>query len=107
MTGPAPESRGRPARDDRTPRVFRALHAGHDLHDAEAAAFVAVPKGTAWYTGLSIGEIACQISDPDRDDIAPDIPVPVALPARPAPAGAPAAGPATPARAAAAPGRIS
>jgi hypothetical protein len=102
MTGPAPGPPGQPARDDLTPRVFRALYSGYDLHAVETAAFVAVPKGTAWHAGLSIGEVARQISDPGRDDAAPDIPVPVPLPARPAPA----AGPATPAPAAEAPGRI-
>jgi hypothetical protein len=96
MTGP-------PARDDLTPRVFRALYAGYDLHAVEAAAFVAVPRGTAWHAGHSIGEIARQISDPGQGDTAPDTPVSGSLPTRPAPADAATA----PARATATPGRIS
>lgn len=107
MTGPAPAPPGQPTRDDLTPRVFRALYAGYELHTVETATFVAVPKGTTWHAGRSIGEIARQISDPGPDDTAPEAPVPVPLPARPAPADAPATSPAAPARATAAPERIS
>jgi hypothetical protein len=95
MTGPPPAApAAQPARDDLTPRVFRALYAGYELHTVAEETFVAVPKGTAWHAGRSISEIARQISDPGPGDAAPDTPVPVPLPARPAPAGSPAAGPA-------------
>jgi hypothetical protein len=106
MTGPAPAPSGWPARDDLTPRVFRALYAGYDLHDVAGTIYVAVPKGTTWHAGHSIGEIARRISDPGPGDAAADLPVPVPLPARPVPvpADTPAA---VPARAAAAPERIS
>jgi hypothetical protein len=87
-----------------TPRVFRALYAEYELHTVADAEFVAVPKGTAWHAGLSIGEIARHISDSGLGDTAPDTPVPRSLPARPAPSATPAA---APARAAGAPGRIS
>jgi hypothetical protein len=99
MTDPAPA--GPSHRDDLTPRVFRALYAGYDLHALEAATFVAVPKGTLWHAGHTIGEIARQISTPGHHDPAPGAPAPVPLPSRPAPVSADA-----PARAAAAPERI-
>jgi len=103
MTGPVPAPPGQPPRDDLTPRVFRALYAGYELHAVADATFVAVPKGTAWHAGRSIGEIARQISDPGPGDAAPDTPASRSLPTRPVPPDAAA----TPARATAAPGRIS
>jgi hypothetical protein len=93
MTGPAPAIAGQPARDDLTPRLFRALYQDFDLHHVDGA-FVAVPAGTAWYAGRSIGEIARQISDPGHRGpaiTAPETPVSVPLPPRPAPAAGPAA----------------
>jgi hypothetical protein len=106
MTGPAPAPSGQPARDDLTPRVFRALYAGYELHTVADTTYIAVPKGTTWHAGHSISEIARQISNPGHDDAAPGTPVPVPLPPRPgpAPADTPAA---VPARAAGAPERIS
>jgi hypothetical protein len=56
------------ARDDLTPRVFRALYAEFELHAVQDTAYVAVPTGTAWYPGRSISEIAQQISDPPSPD---------------------------------------
>jgi hypothetical protein len=47
--------------DELTPRVFRALYPGHDLRTV-AAAHVAVPKGTPWFAGTSLAEVAIQIS---------------------------------------------
>jgi hypothetical protein len=97
MTGPAPAPDTPPARDELTPRVFRALYAGYELRAVEGTMYVAVPKGTAWHAGRSIGEIARQISDrehPGPGTAAPEAPVAVPLPQRPAPA------PAAPARAA-------
>jgi hypothetical protein len=77
LTGPPPAApAGQPARDDLTPRVFRALYAGYELHTVAEETFVAVPKGTAWHAGHSIGEIARQISDPGHDDGPPDAPAP-------------------------------
>jgi hypothetical protein len=57
-----------PARDDLTPRVFRALYAGFELHAVQDTAYVAVTRGAAWYPGRSISEIARQISDPPSPD---------------------------------------
>jgi hypothetical protein len=90
MTGPAPAIAGQPARDDLTPRIFRALYQDFDLHQVDGA-FVAVPAGTAWYAGRSIGEIARQISDPGHRGPAITTPVPVAVPLSPRPVTAAAA----------------
>jgi hypothetical protein len=65
--------------------VTSSAYAGYGLHDVEAAAFAAVPKGTAWHAGPSTGAIARQISGPGLGDAAPDDPVPVPLPTRAAP----------------------
>jgi hypothetical protein len=59
MTGSAAD--GPPARDDLTPRLFRALFQGFDLHDI----YVVLPKGTPCLSGPSLGAIARQISTPD------------------------------------------
>jgi hypothetical protein len=107
MRSPAPGPAGQPARDDLTPRVFRALYAEYELHAIEDTRYVAVPRGTAWHAGQSIGEIARQISDRDHPDpvtAAPDTPAYIPLPTRPVPA--PAVGPAARPRAAAAGERI-
>ena len=95
---------GQPDGGDLTSRVFRALYAEYDLHAVADTGFVAVPKGTAWHAGRTIGQIARQISGPGHGDAPPAAPAPAPLPARtaPAPADAPAAVPAT---GAAAPGR--
>jgi hypothetical protein len=96
-------SGGQPARDELTPRVFRALYADYELRTVEGTRYVAVPKGTVWHAGHNIGEIARQISARDHRD--PGIPAPgtpacAPLPPRPAPASASA--PAARTRAAAA-----
>ena len=73
----SPARKGRTRPDDRTTppaaravpplpgdlpaRLFRALYQGYDLH-AAGGAYVAVPKGTAWYTAPTLGEIARRIS---------------------------------------------
>ncbi len=59
MTGTTPATP--PGRDDLTPRVFRALYAGYDLH-AIGGTHIAVPAGTPWYAGPSIAAIGRQIS---------------------------------------------
>jgi hypothetical protein len=59
MTGTPP---AQPGRDDLTPRIFRALYAGFDLRTIGAAHVVA-PRGTPWFAGHSLGEIARQISE--------------------------------------------
>ena len=51
-----------PDRDDLTPRIFRALYAELDLRTI-GATYVVVPRGTPWFTGRSLGEIARQISE--------------------------------------------
>ena len=59
MTGVAA---AQPGRDELTPRVFRTLYADFDLHTV-GSMHVAVPRGTPWFAGPSLGEIARQISD--------------------------------------------
>jgi hypothetical protein len=104
MRSPAPGPAGQPARDDLTPRVFRALYAEYELHAIEDTRYVAVPRGTAWHAGQSIGEIARQISDPGHPGPAlaalqTPAPVPLSLrPVRVAATASPAAGPAARAR---------
>jgi hypothetical protein len=56
------------ARDELTPRIFRALYAEFDLRIVEGT-YVVVPRGTTWFAGPSLGEIARQISQyEDRDE---------------------------------------
>jgi hypothetical protein len=59
MTG-APAAQ--PGRDKLTPGIFRALYAEFDLHTI-GGTHVVVPKGTPWFAGHSLGEIARQISE--------------------------------------------
>ena len=66
MTGPAPVPGGPPARDDLTPRLFRALFQGFDLHEV-GGAYVVLPKGTPCLAGPSLGAIARQIRTPDTE----------------------------------------
>jgi hypothetical protein len=63
----APATAGRPGRDDPgrddlTARIFRALYQEFDLRTINGT-YVVVPKGTPWFTGTSLGDIARQISD--------------------------------------------
>jgi hypothetical protein len=63
MTGPAPAAPpGRPGGDDLTARLFRALYQAYDLHSV-AGIHVAVPKGSPFFAGPTLGVIARQISD--------------------------------------------
>ena len=48
-------------------RIFRALYQEFDLY-AINGIYVVVPKGTPWFAGPSLGEIARQISNDDRPD---------------------------------------
>jgi hypothetical protein len=43
------------------PRLFRALYSQFELRTF-GDLHVAVPKGTPWYAGHSLTEVACQIS---------------------------------------------
>ncbi len=52
-----PAGERRPARDELTIRVFRAFYREFDLHTV-AGTHVAVPKGTPWFCGVSLGSIA-------------------------------------------------
>jgi hypothetical protein len=73
---------GEPGRDELTRRVFRALYPEYDLrtvHDTH----VAVPKGSLWFAGKSLGDIARQISEHEYS--APAAPSSRALPADPLP----------------------
>jgi hypothetical protein len=77
MTDTAPAAHSgtwpRPPRD-LAARLFRALYPGFDLRTF-GDLHVAVPKGTPWHAGLSLSELALQISavqvpgpDPARCD---------------------------------------
>jgi hypothetical protein len=64
---------GQPPRD-LAARLFRALYSEFELRTF-GDLHVAVPRGTPWYAGRSLAEIACQISgvpcpgpDGDLDD---------------------------------------
>ena len=57
---PARPAPGHPQADLPT-RLFRALFPGFDLRTA-GGLHVAVPRGTLWYAGQSLGEVARQIS---------------------------------------------
>ena len=71
----APAAAGQPGRDDLTERIFRALYQEFDLRTNNGT-YIVVPKGTSWFTGTSLGDIARQISDHDH-------PGPAASPAGP------------------------
>jgi hypothetical protein len=68
-----------PGRDELTLRVFRVLYAEFDLHTASGL-HVVVPRGTPWFAGPSLGEIARQISEHEHPQ--PDQP-PCGRPAEP------------------------
>jgi hypothetical protein len=57
----------RPAHDELTIRVFRALYDEFDLYNV-AGTHVAVPKGTSWFCSVSLGSIARQISEHEPND---------------------------------------
>ncbi len=63
MTGSAT---GQSGRDDLTPRIFRALYQDFDLLSI-GAVHIVTPKGTPVFTGDSLGQIARQISDDERE----------------------------------------
>jgi hypothetical protein len=52
--------------EDLTARVFRALYDQFDLH-INGDTHIAVPKGTPCFAARTIGVIARQISDCERD----------------------------------------
>lgn len=58
MTGTPPAAR---LPRDLAARLFRALYPELDLR-VLGDLHVAVPKGTLWYAGHSLSELACQIS---------------------------------------------
>ena len=72
---PAPAAAGQPAPADLAARIFRALYPDFDLRTINGT-YVVVPKGTPWFAGRSLGDIARQICDHDH-------PGPVASPAGP------------------------
>ena len=51
-----------PVRDDLTVRLFRAMYPEFDLRMV-GGIHVVVPRGTPWFAGFSLGEIARQISE--------------------------------------------
>jgi hypothetical protein len=65
-----------PGRDELTLRLFRAMYPEFDLRTV-GGIHVVVPRGTPWFAGTSLGEIARQISEfehPDRDPADPGSP---------------------------------
>jgi hypothetical protein len=56
-----------PLPDELTFRVFRALFTEFDLRTV-GGTHIAVPKGTPWFAGHSLGEIARQISAYEHPD---------------------------------------
>ena len=78
MTPTVPQGRRPtdPGRDELTLRLFRAMYPEFDLRTV-AGIHVVVPRGTPWFAGTSLGEIARQISEsehPDRDPADPSSP---------------------------------
>jgi hypothetical protein len=63
LTGPEPviPATQQPP-DNLTARVFRALYQDFDLYIVPGI-HIAVPKGTHYFAGSSLGEVARQISD--------------------------------------------
>lgn len=55
------------AHDELTIRIFRALYREFELLTISAT-YVAVPKGTVWFCGVSLGSIARQISEHESGD---------------------------------------
>jgi hypothetical protein len=58
---------GGPGRDELTARVFRALYAEYDLRTVQGI-HIAVPRGTPWFAGSSLGDIARRISQHRQPD---------------------------------------
>ena len=54
-----------PDPDELTARIFRALYPEFDLRTVDGT-HVVVPKGTAWFAGPSLGEVARQISNHEQ-----------------------------------------
>ena len=52
----------KPDPGDLTARVFRALYRAYDLHSVQGV-HVVVPRGTLYFAGPSLGDVARQISD--------------------------------------------
>ena len=59
------DTASRPGGDELTARVFRALYQAYELHSVEGL-HVVVPRGTPWFAGLSLGDVARQISDHEQ-----------------------------------------
>jgi hypothetical protein len=91
MTRPAGPRTPQPDLDALTSRIFRALYRDYDLHIL-GCAYVAVPKGTTWFSGPSLGGIAQQISQHEHPGSGQHAPTaaPPALPHRPVTARPPA-----------------
>jgi hypothetical protein len=60
------ETAGQPGRDDLTPRIFRALYQDFDLLTI-GVIHIVTPKGTPVFIADSLGQIARQISDHERE----------------------------------------
>jgi hypothetical protein len=54
-----------PGRDELTARVFRALYGTYDPHSV-GDVHVVVRRGTPWFSGPSLGDVARQISDHEQ-----------------------------------------
>lgn len=55
-----------PDRDELTARVFRALYLEFDLRTVGGTTHVVVPRGTPWFAGPSLGDVARQIGDHEQ-----------------------------------------
>ncbi len=60
------DTASRPGRDELTARVFRALYPEFDLRIVDGTHVVVVPRGTQWFAGPSLGDLARQISDHEQ-----------------------------------------
>jgi len=57
-----PAAVAKPDAGELTARVFRALYRAYDLHSMQGVHIV-LPRGTPCFAGLSLGDVARQISD--------------------------------------------
>jgi hypothetical protein len=46
--------------------VFGALYQAYELRTVDGTTHVAVPRGTPWFAGSSLGDVARQISDHEQ-----------------------------------------
>lgn len=59
------DTASRPGGDELTALVFRALYGAYNMHSVEGV-HVVVPRGTPFFAGSSLGDVARQISDHEQ-----------------------------------------